>query len=278
MAHTKGIIDIYIDINKLGELIDNKSHNIDQQIINILDNFPCKKNYFTNENNSHEDLYKSFYEVILVERICYMKEDVDFFIIYKENTEATPYKIAVIWRSDDDLAKVINTTQRVVKKFLESILLKNVDDNKLDIDKIPFRCKIYQNNKLLKNKSIAFYAFFRNTDVRDPSVSVSNLKLDLKTKNLFDPIKIFNFLFVLGLNILLFFFNVIKISAVFTTLGGLISYILGNYFLGKKSQIELKISSLAFNDNDIRILENTKEDEELNNLDLSIPPDEGEEK
>lgn len=282
MVFTKGIIDCYINSEEIGSLLNKKSPNTAKSIKVPLDELSNGDNYFTLNRNRKESLYKSFHEVIFVDKIYYIREDVDQYVIYREDTEMKPYKLAIIWRSDDSLVEVVDKAPDVLKKFFKLVLIDSINDNcflKKIIKQWKFKFLIKYNKRLLINKSIEFYAFFKDSNVRDTSLeNISNFKVDIQNKDIVEKDKIISLVLLVLCNFVVFrAIPDAAVTTVVTSLASLVIYIVTSYFTSKRNQVLVNILSLTFNPyTSEEVSEMYDEDGEFDNL-LEIDLNESEE-
>lgn len=273
MTFTKGIIDCYINIEEIANMIE-KSHTSTPRLTTFLEKMESPKIYYNSDLNKNEELFKSFHEVILVEKILHFYSNVDHYIIYQEKTKDKSIKIAIVWSSDANLTEIVDKVPQIVKDFFKSALGDQFNETRKLINKIKqskFNFSIHNSSSMIINKSVEFYAFLKESETRDRSIKITNFKVDIQANKLFEIDKIITSVLVIISNIIVFFaLGNVAITTTITSMITFAIYFITNFFCIARNKTLVNISSLTFNEDDDKNTDDTSSDKaKLLEIDLN---------
>lgn len=272
MVFTKGIIDCYINIEEVANMIE-KSHTSTPKIMKFLEEIESPKSYYNSDLNKNEELFKSFHEVILVEKILFIYSEVDHYIIYQEKTKDKPIKIAIVWSSDANLVEIVDKVPDIIKKFFKSALSNQFNETrkwKKNIKRQIFNSSIKYSSNIIINKSVEFYAFFKKSETRDRSIEITNFKVDIQANKIFEKDKIISLILLVISNFIIYLtFGNVAVTTTIASIFTLAIYLITNYFCVVRNKTLVNISSLTFNEyDDTNLDDNPSDKDELLEIDL----------
>lgn len=263
----KGIITLSINMEVVNRVLKVSNISSNSRINEIIDNYRQKSKYFVKdvENfkkyiKTNADLIESWKNLLGESKILFVNMGVDHYIIYRD-VDDNQMRLGIFWRSDKDIATIINEGSIFLKDFFRKVKLEN-----------KIKSKSFIKDMITEKTQIRYYPFFKESFKNDKDVDVSNLGIKINKISL-DRKQIITHVLLIVLTFLLFLVipSEVKISTVLTALISLIIYIGVNYWQKEKIKIEVKIISLTFNEN-INLDDVVTDDksDELNRINLDI--------
>ena len=263
----KGIITLSINMEVVNRVLKVSNISSNSRINEIIDNYRQKSKYFVKdvENfkkyiKTNADLIESRKNLLGESKILFVNMGVDHYIIYRD-VDDNQMRLGIFWRSDKDIATIINEGSIFLKDFFRKVKLEN-----------KIKSKSFIKDMITEKTQIRYYPFFKESFKNDKDVDVSNLGIKINKISL-DRKQIITHVLLIVLTFLLFLVipSEVKISTVLTALISLIIYIGVNYWQKEKIKIEVKIISLTFNEN-INLDDVVTDDksDELNRINLDI--------
>lgn len=263
----KGIITLSINMEVVNRVLKVSNISSNSRINEIIDNYRQKSKYFVKdvENfkkyiKTNADLIESWKNLLGESKILFVNMGVDHYIIYRD-VDDNQMRLGIFWRSDKDIATIINEGSIFLKDFFKKVKLEN-----------KIKSKSFIKDMITEKTQIRYYPFFKESFKNDKDVDVSNLGIKINKISL-DRKQIITHVLLIVLTFLLFLVipSEVKISTVLTALISLIIYIGVNYWQKEKIKIEVKIISLTFNEN-INLDDVVTDDksDELNRINLDI--------
>lgn len=263
----KGIITLSINMEVVNRVLKVSNISSNSRINEIIDNYRQKSKYFVKdvENfkkyiKTNADLIESWKNLLGESKILFVNMGVDHYIIYRD-VDDNQMRLGIFWRSDKDIATIINEGSIFLKDFFRKVKLEN-----------KIKSKSFIKDMITEKTQIRYYPFFKESFKNDKDVDVSNLGIKINKISL-DRKQIITHVLLMVLTFLLFLVipSEVKISTVLTALISLIIYIGVNYWQKEKIKIEVKIISLTFNEN-INLDDVVTDDksDELNRINLDI--------
>lgn len=263
----KGVINLTIDTNSLDEIFKTSSMGSTATTIRILQDHintdeSLKENVsiFKNFLAENPDLKRSWEELVGVSDILYVTIKSDYYIIYLDKS-TKKVKLSIFWISDKNLEEIINQGSDILKKFFKEIKLKQSIRSVKKIKEM-----------ITNDSNIKFHPFFKESFKRDTNVDISNFKTKINTGKFLEKNQLLTFIFIILGNIITYLLvPALNIGAIVTSSVSLVVYLLVNYLLEGKLQVEVSISSLTFNEDtdDIYRAVVDSKTKELTDMDLS---------
>ena len=241
----KGIITLSINMEVVNRVLKVSNISSNSRINEIIDNYRQKSGYFLKDVENFKnyietdaDLIQSWKNLLGGSKILFVNMGVDHYIIYRD-VDDNQMRLGIFWRSDKDIASIINEGSIFLKDFFKKVKLENKIESKSFIK-----------DMITEKTQIRYYPFFKKSFKNDKDVDVSNLGIKINKISLERKQIITQVLFIV-LTFIFFLVNPreVKISTVITALISLIIYISVNYWQKEKIKIEVKIISLTFNEN-----------------------------
>ena len=263
----KGIITLSINMEVVNRVLKVSNISSNSRINEIIDNYRQKSKYFVKdvENfkkyiKTNADLIESWKNLLGESKILFVNMGVDHYIIYRD-VDDNQMRLGIFWRSDKDIATILNEGSIFLKYFFKRVKREN-----------KIKSKSFIKDMITEKTQIRYYPFFKESFKNDKDVDVSNLGIKINKISL-DRKQIITHVLLIVLTFLLFLVipREVKISTVLTALISLIIYIGVNYWQKEKIKIEVKIISLTFNEN-INLDDVVTDDksDELNRINLDI--------
>ena len=261
----KGIITLSINMEVVNRVLKVSNISSNSRINEIIDNYRQKSEYFLrdvenfkNYIKTNADLIESWENLLGESKILFVNMDVDHYIIYRD-VDDNQMRLGIFWRSDKDIATIINEGSIFLKDFFRKVKLEN-----------KIKSKSFIKDMITEKTQIRYYPFFKESFKNDKDVDVSNLGIKINKISL-DRKQIITHVLLIVLTFLLFLVipSEVKISTVLTALISLIIYIGVNYWQKEKIKIEVKIISLTFNENiNLDDVVTDEKSDELNRINL----------
>ena len=261
----KGIITLSINMEVVNRVLKVSNISSNSRINEIIDNYRQKSEYFLrdvenfkNYIKTNADLIESWENLLGESKILFVNMGVDHYIIYRD-VDDNQMRLGIFWRSDKDIATIINEGSIFLKDFFKRVKREN-----------KIKSKSFIKDMITEETQIRYYPFFKKSFKNDEDVDVSNLgikinKISLERKQIITHVLLIVFTFLLFLVIP----REVKISTVLTALISLIIYIGVNYWQKEKIKIEVKIISLTFNENiNLDDVVTDEKSDELNRINL----------
>lgn len=263
----KGVINLTIDTASFDKIFNISSMSSTATNNRILqdhkgtdESLEENVSIFKNLLAKNPDLNRSWEELVGDSNILYVTIKSDYYIIYLDES-TKKIKLSIFWISDKNLEEIINQGSDILKKFFKEIKHKK---NIRSLKKIK--------EMITNDSNIKFHPFFKESFKRDTNVDISNFKTRINTGKFLEKNQLLTFIFIILGNVITYFLiPTLNIGSIVTSSVSLVVYLIVNYLLKGKLQVEVSISSLTFNedtDNIYKAVVDSKT-EKLTDMDLS---------
>lgn len=239
----KGIIIFDVDPNSVrSKSVITPTKNFQNKFMQAKEQSRENITHFNSYLESFEGLRESWREIVGEIDILFVNLGSDMNILYVD--EATQQlRFAIIWSSNNTFTKVLTEAYDIFKKLLYEI-------SKQDKHNFVIKYKITSNAIFSKTPNFEFFAFFKNSYIRDDNVDIENLQVEFSHNKILNKMNVKTYAIIIAFYVLLFFCTNIDVGTLLlTSTVALLSNIIINLIENlKKPSFKVELKTLNYNE------------------------------